>query len=60
MDICSKNHDEIVYDSNKCPLCEALESLKAEIEEHNELSDKLSEIENYECKTCHDIRKLKE
>ena len=31
MDVCARNHDEIVYDSRHCPLCEA----KDEIEDLN-------------------------
>lgn len=28
LDICSSNHDEIVYDGRTCPICAALEELK--------------------------------
>ena len=44
MEMCSKyGHDEIVYDSKYCPLCEA-EVLREKIT--NELEEKIKELEN--------------
>ena len=28
MDICSSNHEEIVYDRRRCPLCDANEEIR--------------------------------
>lgn len=38
MEICTNNHEEIVYDSNPCPLCEA-------IDRNNVLEEIISELE---------------
>ena len=39
MEICSSNHDEIVYDSRYCPLCELLE-------EKEELNSEIRNLEH--------------
>lgn len=46
MNMCSRNHDEIVHDERYCPLCEALdnnvkmEDQISELEENLELAQK--------------------
>ena len=60
MNMCSDKHDEIVYEGRTCPLCEVLELLKHEEDEANRLSEEISKIEQCECQTCHQVRKLKE
>lgn len=32
LNICSSGHDEVCYAGNKCPACEALDDLQAEID----------------------------
>jgi len=46
MDICSYEHDEIVYDARYCPLCEAQEKIAELEKELDETRDQLSEAEN--------------
>lgn len=38
MNICSNNHDEIVYESRECPLCKVISEL-------NELEDIMNDID---------------
>ena len=53
MQMCSSSHDEIVHDSRKCPLCEALseiedfvKSVAEQQEEINTLRDKIEELQD--------------
>lgn len=50
MDVCGDNHDEIVYTSRNCPLCETLEvntELEGKVAEmEGEISDLKYEINN--------------
>ena len=50
MKICKDGHDEIIYDSLDCPLCEVLEFLKNsqdDVEKHlDAIEDLQSEIED--------------
>ena len=46
MEICNDSHDEIVFDSKDCPLCNAIysiEGLKKEIEELEKENERLNE-----------------
>lgn len=43
MVMCDDNHEEIVYDRGKCPLCQALKDIERLEEEVSDLKDKLDE-----------------
>ena len=47
MEICDDNHDEIVFDSRNCPLCDEIsnrEQLERELNEANEEIEKLKGV----------------
>lgn len=48
MNMCSSGHEEIVYDDNNCPLCEALASIAELEDEIGELEAKIEELEDAE------------
>lgn len=43
MTICNDSHEEIVYDSSGCPLCEALASLEEEKDFSQNLGEEILE-----------------
>ena len=43
MKICDEDHDEIVYDSRNCPLCEKIGELKSLEEELNKCQEQSGE-----------------
>lgn len=56
MNICSDNHDEIAYEGgyrDPCPLCNI-------IEEKEKLEREISQFEEYTCKSCQTIERIKE
>ena len=46
MNICDRIHDEIVYDSIKCPLCLAKEEIERWEEADGEKDDEISALES--------------
>ena len=46
MQICSNNHDEIVWHGGFCPLCEANETIKLSGISIQEINNKYKESEN--------------
>ena len=43
MNMCSRNHDEIVHDERHCPLCEALDNIKTMEDDIGKLEEELAE-----------------
>ena len=46
MDVCSKNHDEIVHDCGICPLCDAKEEIGRWEEADGEKDDEINALES--------------
>ena len=45
MELCSDGHDEVCYESHKCPVCEAHETLTARKDKIYDLEKKIDELE---------------
>ena len=45
MNICEDNHDEIVYDGHRCPLCDAIREMNSLYDEIRILKDDLRDAE---------------
>lgn len=45
MEICSKNHDEIIFDCRDCPLCKANQTIKELEADIFSLTDKVLDFE---------------
>lgn len=45
MEICSNNHDEIVFSTRYCPLCSANDKIEGLESEIVELNDKITNLE---------------
>jgi cell division protein FtsB len=46
MDLCSSNHDEIVYIGRRCPVCDLKEEVEKFEEENSTLKQRIEELEN--------------
>jgi transcription initiation factor IIE alpha subunit len=46
MKICDYNHDEIVFDGNKCPLCEKMDEISDLNDEIEELKSEIQTLES--------------
>lgn len=46
MDICSRNHETIVYDSYDCPLCDKIKELETHERDIDKLNDEIEDLKN--------------
>ena len=46
MERCEKRHEEIIFDSRSCPLCEAQEIEKGMAQEIKDLKEEISRLED--------------
>lgn len=46
MNLCSKGHDEIVYDGRLCPVCEKTVEIEKLENNLSDLGDEISELKN--------------
>ena len=45
MEMCSRTHETIIYDSYDCPLCEKIKELESYEKDIDKLNDKIEELE---------------
>jgi uncharacterized protein YceH (UPF0502 family) len=46
MDLCSSKHDKIVYEGNRCPVCDLKKEVAQFEEENSTLKQRIEELEN--------------